>query len=275
MSTIIRRGARPADHFTIIANGLLRDARLSLKARGLAAWLLTHTESFELSADRIARLTNTGISAVRTGLQELESAGYLTRTEQRDARNRMTGMVYEITDSLPTSEPQSENLTTENPPAENQTPYKKTNSKNTTGKKITTTAAPAAADAPVDAPKVNGGQVVAAFVDAYRLAHQGHDPLSQDVRKVAGTAKRLLADPKVDTDVLLRAATSLGRSQFTDLGGQYRRELSQPGAGQRGQGVTYVQAEVQPGRWDALLAQQEETNRRITQGNPTHLEASA
>jgi hypothetical protein len=132
--------------------------------------------------------------------------------------------------------------------------------------------APADADAAADASKLNGGQVVAAFVDAYRAAHQGHDPLSQDVRKVAGTAKRLLADPKLNADVLLAAATALGRSQFTDLAGQYRRQLAQPGSGQRGQGVTYVQAEVQPGRWDALLAQQEETNRRITQGTPARLE---
>lgn len=72
---------------------------------------------------------------------------------------------------------------------------------------------------------VKANDVVAAYVDAYRSAHQGHDPLQGDVRKVAGTAARLIKDAAVKTDVLLRAATALGRTQFTDLAGQYRRSL--------------------------------------------------
>lgn len=72
---------------------------------------------------------------------------------------------------------------------------------------------------------VKANDVVAAYVDAYRSAHQGHDPLQADIRKVAGTAARMIKDAAVKTDVLLRAATALGRTQFTDLAGQYRRSL--------------------------------------------------
>lgn len=72
---------------------------------------------------------------------------------------------------------------------------------------------------------VKANDVVAAYVDAYRSAHQGHDPLQADIRKVAGTAARMIKDAAVKADVLLRAATALGRTQFTDLAGQYRRSL--------------------------------------------------
>lgn len=87
-------------------------------------------------------------------------------------------------------------------------------------------AAPADGLFPAEEPQgVKANDVVAAYVDAYRSAHQGHDPLQADIRKVAGTAARMMKDAAVKTDVLLRAATALGRTQFTDLAGQYRRSL--------------------------------------------------
>lgn len=249
MGATIRRGARPADHFTIISNALLRDGEISLKARGLAAWLLTHTAEFELSVERIAILTQTGETAIKSGLRELESRGYLTRTIQRDARNRVTGSLYEISDTLPSSEPPVENAPVENPPVETELDYKKTNSKKTTGEKTTTKSA-AAGDAPeadglfpAEKPEgVKANEVVAAYVDSYRAAHQGHDPLQQDIRKVAGTATRMIKDAAVKADVLLRAATALGRTQFTDLAGQYRRSL-QSGNGSQDPTRGYYRAE--------------------------------
>ena len=251
MGATIRRGARPADHFTIISNALLRDGEISLKARGLAAWLLTHTAEFELSVERIALLTQTGETAVKSGLRELEARGYLTRTLQRDARNRVTGSLYEISDTLPSSEPPVENAPVENRPVENELDYKKTNSKKITENKKTTSSAATGDAAPADglfpaeeikSAETNAGHVVAAYVDAYRLAHQGHDPLQADVRKVAGTAARLIKDPAVRPDVLLQAATSLGRTQFTDLAGQYRRGL-QSGNGNQDPTRGYFRAE--------------------------------
>ncbi len=77
--------------------------------------------------------------------------------------------------------------------------------------------------------ETNAGHVVAAYVDSYRLAHQGHDPIQADVRKVAGAASRLLKDAAVKAPLVLQAATAMGRTQFTDLAGQYRRQLQAPG----------------------------------------------
>lgn len=254
MGATIRRGARPADHFTIISNALLRDGEISLKARGLAAWLLTHTAEFELSVERIAILTQTGETAIKSGLRELEDRGYLTRTLQRDGRNRVTGSLYEISDSLPSSEPPVENPPAENPPAGNELDYKKTNSKKTTENKKTTSSAATGDAAPADGLfsaeeiransglEIKGNDVVAAYVDAYRLGHQGHDPIQADVRKVAGAASRLLKDAAVKPHLVLQAATAMGRTQFTDLAGQYRRQL-QSGNGQQDPTRGYFRAE--------------------------------
>jgi hypothetical protein len=71
--------------------------------------------------------------------------------------------------------------------------------------------------------------VVKAYVDAYRSSHQGHDPLKADVGKVAGAAARLLKDPAVKAHLVVQAAMAMGRTQFTDLAGQYRRQLQAPG----------------------------------------------
>jgi hypothetical protein len=90
--------------------------------------------------------------------------------------------------------------------------------------------------------ETNAGHVVAAYVDAYRLAHQGHDPIQADVRKVAGAASRLLKDAAVKAPLVLQAATAMGRTQFTDLAGQYRRQL-QSGNGQQDPTRGYFRAE--------------------------------
>lgn len=90
--------------------------------------------------------------------------------------------------------------------------------------------------------EIKGNDVVAAYVDAYRLAHQSHDPIQADVRKVAGAASRLLKDAAVKPHLVLQAATAMGRTQFTDLAGQYRRQL-QSGNGNQDPRSGYFRAE--------------------------------
>lgn len=104
MTFRIRRGPIAADNFTIISNGLLRCNRLSLKARGLAAWLLSHRDDFELTLARIAQLTNTGVDSIRSAVAELEAEGFLVRERVRDDKGRLEGALYYITDQPLTDE---------------------------------------------------------------------------------------------------------------------------------------------------------------------------
>lgn len=108
----IRRGRMAADilgeHFTQISNAALRDPRLSFKARGILAWLASHQDGFGCSVAAIVADSDTdGKAAVRSALDELESAGYLSRERVRDQETGRLGPA----DYLVTDFPMSENLT--------------------------------------------------------------------------------------------------------------------------------------------------------------------
>jgi hypothetical protein len=87
MATIVR-GPRAADHYTIISNSALRDERLSWKARGLLAYLLSMETGWETSVRRLATVAPDGKSAVETALAELQAAGYLERVQTRGAGDK-------------------------------------------------------------------------------------------------------------------------------------------------------------------------------------------
>jgi hypothetical protein len=95
----IVRGPRAADHFTIISNSALRDERLSWKARGLLAYLLSMETGWETSVRRLATVAPDGKSAVETALAELEAAGYLERRQVRgEDAGRFGGTEYHVCD---------------------------------------------------------------------------------------------------------------------------------------------------------------------------------
>lgn len=108
----IRRGRMASDilgeHFTQISNAALRDPRLSFKARGILAWLASHQDGYGCSVAAIVADSDAdGKAAVRSALDELESAGYLSRERVRDPETGRLGPA----DYLVTDCPMSENLT--------------------------------------------------------------------------------------------------------------------------------------------------------------------
>jgi hypothetical protein len=77
-------------NFTIIDNALLRDTRLSFRARGLLTYLLSMGDDWETDSVRIAAQTREGRDAVRTTLTELEACGYLRRSKFRTRHGMWT-----------------------------------------------------------------------------------------------------------------------------------------------------------------------------------------
>jgi hypothetical protein len=76
---VIIRSARPRDNFTIISNQVIRDHRLTWKARGLLIYVLSQPDHWRTSSSHLASISPDGVYAIRTGLDELEQLGYLER----------------------------------------------------------------------------------------------------------------------------------------------------------------------------------------------------
>lgn len=106
--TVIRRVNRPADQFVMVTNQFARDRSLSLPARGLGLWLLSHSEGWEITATRLAKEEGIGRDKLRGYLRELEDAGYLRRERERIHGGRLGGMLYEISCTpVPPEKPRS------------------------------------------------------------------------------------------------------------------------------------------------------------------------
>lgn len=84
--------------YTAIPNAVLRDKNLSLKARGLLCFCLSLSDNWKYSIQGLATAAGAGIDAIKSGLKELEKAGYLVRKKYRDESGRMA-CDYEIYDS--------------------------------------------------------------------------------------------------------------------------------------------------------------------------------
>ena len=71
---MIVRGPRP-DRFVILANSTIRDIRLSFRARGILAFILSWPAGKTMTSSDIAKWGCEGREAIRSSFRELETAG--------------------------------------------------------------------------------------------------------------------------------------------------------------------------------------------------------
>lgn len=109
---MIVRSERKKSNFTVIANEVLRDQRLSYRARGLLVCILSRPDNWRTSADSLAREGKEGRAAVLTALSELEKAGYLIRTRTQDKHGhwRTISTVFDQPQSADVTEVQFPNI---------------------------------------------------------------------------------------------------------------------------------------------------------------------
>jgi hypothetical protein len=124
---IYRRTMPFESNYVIAPNSWMRDSSLSLKAKGLLVYFLSHNDGYVITFKQILRENQDGKAAIRSAVDELVDKGYLRTERTTDERGYNGGLAYYMTNPED-SYPKSENPTLENPSLENQTAIKKNNS---------------------------------------------------------------------------------------------------------------------------------------------------
>ena len=106
--------------YTVMSNHHLRNHALSLKAKGLLSQMLSLPEDWDYTMQGLVQINKESIDAIREAVRELERAGYIKRSRERDERGCLRGTVYTIYEQ-PHAEPTPEEPTQEKPALNNPT----------------------------------------------------------------------------------------------------------------------------------------------------------
>ena len=115
--------------YTVMSNHHLRNRDLTLKAKGLLSQMLSLPDNWDYTLAGLSHINREKIDAIREAVRELEKAGYIVRSRERDEKGRLRGADYIIYEQpqppvsdLPTLEnPTLDNPTLEKPMLENPT----------------------------------------------------------------------------------------------------------------------------------------------------------
>lgn len=80
--------------YTIVDNEALRDPKLSWRATGMLAYLLSLPDNWNVNIEDLTRRKTDGRTAARSTLQELKDAGYVVLEETRDERGQFHRVLH-------------------------------------------------------------------------------------------------------------------------------------------------------------------------------------
>ena len=127
--------------YTVMSNPHLRNKELSLKSKGLLSQMLSLPEDWDYTLAGLSHINREKIDAIREAVKELEKAGYIVRSRERDEKGRLRGADYVIYEQPQPREPEAATSggqppildlpTLENPTLDNPTLEKPTQEKPT------------------------------------------------------------------------------------------------------------------------------------------------
>ncbi|MCU5406940.1 DnaD domain protein [Bacillus cereus] len=106
-------------NYTTINNTGLKDTRLSWKAKGILAYILTLPDDWIFYMEEVTKHSKDGIASLKAGMKELKECGYVKRfpIKGEDGKiSRWEMIIYEVPQ---VEKPLVENQLVENPPVEN------------------------------------------------------------------------------------------------------------------------------------------------------------
>ena len=76
--------------YTVMSNFHLKDKRLSLKAKGLLSQMLSLPDDWDYTLSGLSYINRESKDAIRSAVNELETAGYIRRRQTTDASQPMS-----------------------------------------------------------------------------------------------------------------------------------------------------------------------------------------
>lgn len=112
----VTRYHRPQKSYTTLRNSFVRDARVSLRAFRVGAYVLSHADGFVQTQAQVAAACGLAVNTVRAALDDLRRDGYLASRIVRE-HGRITGTAYAVSDT-PFTEVELAQLTSDDVPSE-------------------------------------------------------------------------------------------------------------------------------------------------------------
>jgi hypothetical protein len=112
-------------NYTVIDNTILKDPRVSWKAKGLFVYLLSLPEDWRIYLSELEQHAKDGKDSLRAAIKELAALGYIRQERQKNERGQFDGWRYEVIENpqdvkdQEPKKPKSENPQSEKPKSEN------------------------------------------------------------------------------------------------------------------------------------------------------------
>lgn len=88
------------NNYSVICNQCFRDEKLSARAKGVFAYIMTLPDNWTLHKKELYRHFKEGREAINTAFKELEDVGYITKQAKRDKSGKMSGWSYTVKETV-------------------------------------------------------------------------------------------------------------------------------------------------------------------------------
>lgn len=87
---------KESGNFVTVHKSFIHDDNLSWKAKGILLYLLSRPDDWRIYETELNKHSSDGRDSLRTGIKELEQAGYIHRTRRRNEKGQLREYEYQV-----------------------------------------------------------------------------------------------------------------------------------------------------------------------------------
>lgn len=87
---------KESGNFVTVHKNFIHDDNLSWKAKGILLYLLSRPDDWRIYETELNKHSSDGRDSLRTGIKELEQAGYIHRTRKRNEKGQLREYEYQV-----------------------------------------------------------------------------------------------------------------------------------------------------------------------------------